>query len=69
MNIVISEDSVAEVDLDSCVGNASIIRRGRYEAAPRSFLVGAQMLKQTSRDGAIVNVDVQFGNIDENLIP
>ena len=69
VNIVIPEDSVAKVDLDAGVGNASIRKRGRIEDAPRSFLVGAQMLKWISIDGAMVNVDVQFGDIEVNLTP
>jgi len=69
VDISIPEASVAEVDLDAGIGDASIMRHGMHEAAPRSFLVGAQTQKQISRQGAIVSVDVQFGDIDINLMP
>ena len=69
VDVSIPEASVAEVDLDAGIGDASINRHGRHEAAPRSFLVGAQTRKQISREGAIISVDVQFGDIDINLTP
>jgi len=69
VDIVIPENSVAEIDLDAGVGNASIRKHGSTEDAPRSFLVGAQMHMLIARKGAIVNVDVQFGNIEVNLTP
>jgi hypothetical protein len=69
VDIVIPEDSVAELDLDAGVGDASIMRRGRIEDAPRSFLVGAQMRRLISREGARVKVDVQFGDIEVTLTP
>lgn len=69
VDISIPEASVAEVDLDAGMGDASIIRNGMHEEAPRSFLVGAETQQQISRDGAIIIVDVQFGDIDVNLTP
>ena len=69
VDISIPETSVAEIDLDAGIGDASIIRPGRHEAAPRSFLVGAETQRQISRQGAIIRVDVQFGDIDINLTP
>ena len=69
VDISIPEASVAEVDLDAGIGDASIIRHGRHEDAPRSFLVGAETREQISREGAIIRVDVQFGDIDINLTP
>jgi hypothetical protein len=55
--------------LDAGIGDASIIRDGRHENVPRSFLVGAETNKQISREGARISVDVQFGDIDINLTP
>jgi phosphohistidine swiveling domain-containing protein len=69
VDITIPEASVAEVNLDAGIGDASINRHGRHEDAPRSFLVGAETQRQISREGAIIRVDVQFGDIDVNLIP
>jgi hypothetical protein len=69
VDISIPEASVAEVDLDAGIGDASIIRHGRQEDAPRSFLVGAETRKEISREGAIISVDVQFGDIDIHLTP
>jgi hypothetical protein len=69
VDISIPEASVAEVDLDVGIGDASIIRHGRYEDAPRSFMVGAETRKEISREGAIISVDVQFGDIDIHLTP
>jgi hypothetical protein len=69
VDISIPEASVAEVDLDAGMGDASIIRHGRHEDAPRSFLVGAETQKQISGEGAIIRVDVQFGDIDIYLTP
>jgi hypothetical protein len=69
VDITIPEASVAEVDLDAGVGDVSINRHGRHEDAPRSFLVGAETQREISREGAIIHVDVQFGEIDLNLIP
>ena len=69
VDISIPEAFVAEVDLDAGIGDASIIRQGRLEDAPRSFLVGAETRKEISREGAIIRVDVQFGDIDIYLTP
>jgi hypothetical protein len=69
VDITIPEASVAELDLDAGIGDASLMRHGRHEPAPRSFLVGAQTREQISRQGAIIRVDVQFGDIDINLMP
>jgi len=69
VDISIPEASVAEVDLDAGIGDASIIRQGRIEDAPRSFLVGAEARKEISREGALISVDVQFGDIDIYLTP
>lgn len=69
VNITFPENIVAEVDLDAGVGDVSIRRQGRYEAAPRSFLVGAEVKKSISNEGATVNADIQFGNIRLNLTP
>ena len=69
VDISIPEASVAEVDLDAGMGDASIIRHGRQEDAPRSYLVGAETRELISREGAIIRVDVQFGDIDVNLTP
>ena len=69
MDISIPEASVAEVDLDAGMGDASIIRHGKHEDAPRSYLVGAETREQISREGALLRVDVQFGDIDINLTP
>jgi hypothetical protein len=67
VKIAIPENIVAEVDLDAGVGDVSIQRQSRYENAPRSFLVGAEVRKFISNEGATVNADVQFGNIRLNL--
>jgi hypothetical protein len=67
VNIILPENIVAEVDLDAGMGDVSIQRQGRYEAAQRSFLVGAEVKKSISNKGATVNADVQFGNIRLNL--
>lgn len=69
VDISIPEASVAEVDLDAGMGDASIIRHGKHEDAPRSYLVGAETREQISREGALIRVDVQFGDIDINLTP
>lgn len=69
VNIAIPENIVAEVDLDAGVGDVSIQRQSRYEAAPRSFLIGAEVKKFISDVGATVKADVQFGNIKLNLTP
>ena len=69
VKITIPEDIVAEVDLDAGVGDVSIRRPGRYEKAPRSLLVGAEVKKFISNEGATVNADVQFGEIRLNLTP
>ena len=69
VNIAIPENIVAEVNLDAGVGDVSIRSPGRYEKAPRSFLVGAEVKKFISSEGMTVNADVQFGNIRLNLMP
>jgi len=69
VDISIPEACVAELDLDAGIGDASVTRHGRHEPVPRSFLVGAQTREQISRQGAIISVDVQFGDIDINLMP
>lgn len=69
VDITIPEVSVAEVDLDAGIGDASINRHGKHEDVPRSFLIGAETQRQISRKGAIIHIDVQFGDIDVNLTP
>ena len=67
VKITIPENILARIDLDAGVGDVSIRRPGSYENAPRSFLVGAEVNKFISKEGAIVHADVQFGNIRLNL--
>ena len=69
VKITMPENIVAKIDLDAGVGDVSILRHGRYEAAPRSFLIGAEINKSISNEGATIKVDVQFGNIRLNLTP
>lgn len=69
VKIAIPENIVAEVDLDAGVGDVSIRSPRGYKNAPRSFLVGAEVKKSISNEGATVNADVQFGNIRLNLTP
>lgn len=69
VNIVIPENIVGEVDLDAGVGNVSIRSPGGFRNAPRSFLVGAEVKRFISNEGATVNIDVQFGDIRLNLTP
>ena len=49
----------------------SLVKDISNEQCPpsRSFLVGAQTQRLFSKDGAVVKVDVQFGNIEVNLTP
>jgi hypothetical protein len=69
VNIVIPENIVAEFDLDAGVGDVSIRSPVGFRYAPRSFLVGSELKKLISNEGATVKVDVQFGNIRLNLTP
>ena len=69
VNIEAPENSIAEFDLDAGVGNVFIRRPDRFEHVPRSFLVGAEIKKFISNEGATINTDVQFGDIRLNLTP